>query len=80
MSLGRFQNRNLPGMNNFRQHGVEDELDTDIASSCCAGAMFMWLSNWLPEIGSFDLCASPSLCVAIMDSGEDPGAPDDGRG
>jgi hypothetical protein len=26
VSLGRFQNRNLPGMNNFRQHGVEDEL------------------------------------------------------
>jgi len=25
VSLGRFQNRNLPGMNNFRQHGVEDE-------------------------------------------------------
>jgi hypothetical protein len=25
--LGRFQNRNLPGMNNFRQHGVEDELE-----------------------------------------------------
>ena len=26
MSLGRFQNCNQPGMNNFRRHGVEDEL------------------------------------------------------
>jgi hypothetical protein len=25
VSLGRFQNCNLPGMNNFRRHGVEDE-------------------------------------------------------
>src|SRR5450756_3212183 len=26
VSLGRFQNCNQPGMNNFRRHGVEDEL------------------------------------------------------
>src|ERR1019366_2163167 len=25
VSLGRFQNCNQPGMNNFRRHGVEDE-------------------------------------------------------
>ena len=31
MSLGRFQNCNQPGMNNFRRHGVEDEFDLDHA-------------------------------------------------
>jgi hypothetical protein len=28
VSLGRFQNCNQPGMNNFRRHGVEDELQS----------------------------------------------------
>ena len=45
MSLGRFQNRNLPGMNNFRKHGVEDEPEVSGTQIPRRGSLYAMLGD-----------------------------------
>src|SRR5665811_1877086 len=49
VSLGRFQNCNQPGMNNFRRHGVEDEFERR-KFGATPGELHV-LAQWLDQQG-----------------------------